>query len=87
MEDREKAEIVMEGCVKMMIPRRYGRGGNGEAQGGFTRCRIVEDLIRGERRRWRVISSGIEFVRDPFLEMWFKGTTFENTTYVEGVNK
>ena len=38
---------------------------NDERQGVYIRCRIVES-IRGERRRWKVISmvsSGIESVR------------------------
>jgi len=77
MGNSEKAEIVMDGCVKMIIPRRCGGGGNnGEGQGEFIRCCIVEDLIRGERQTWRVISmvsSGIEFVRDLVLEMDAEG--------------
>ena len=42
-------------------------GGDDEAQEAFIWCRIVEELIRGERQRWRVISvvsSGMEFVGD-----------------------
>ena len=63
--------------VNMIMPRRCGEGGDDdEAQEAVIWCRIVKELIRGERRRWRIItvvSSGMKFVRDLVLEMRCEG--------------
>jgi len=41
------------GHVGSVVPRW---GGDDERQGAYIRCRIVEEFIRGEKRRWKVIS-------------------------------
>jgi len=66
----------MDEHVNMIIPRGCSGSGDDEAQEAFIWCRIAEELIRGERRRWRVISvvsSGMNFVRDLVLEMRCEG--------------
>ena len=54
-------------------------GDNNKAQGAVIQCRIAEELIRGERQRWRAIStvsSGMEFgMRSSFGDARRYGST------------